>query len=111
MGNAKAGLFTAQELSRIFSANVNVHFQYKTEKNLWLILGSYDFLRVEHSKFVNNSFFHLRFNRKLNAWLRWEIFAQAQNNLITQMRARILIGTGHASKYYLIKLYDYMQRR
>jgi len=108
MGNAKAGLYTAQEVSRIFSTNVNVHLQYKTEKNLWLILGSYDFLKVAHSKYVNNSFFHLRFNRKLNDWLRCEIFAQAQNNLITQMRARILFGTGPRFKILsnkIIRLY------
>lgn len=94
MGGASAGLTTGQELDRIFRTSVGVHLQYKTQKNLWLILGSYDFFKGGSRKFTDNSFFHLRFNRKLNKWLRWEIFGQAQNNLITQMKARILLGTG-----------------
>jgi hypothetical protein len=105
MGGAKAGVVSGQEVNHIFGANVGLHLQYKTQKNLWLILGNYNFYRGGHVKYTDNSFFHLRFNRKLNTWLRWEIFAQAQNNLITQLKARILVGTGPRFKIVSTKVF------
>ncbi|MBC7875244.1 MAG: DUF481 domain-containing protein, partial [Ferruginibacter sp.] len=46
-------------------------------------------------------FSHLRYNRKINEWLRWELFGQFQNNSITQIDSRILFGTG--PRFKLVK--------
>ena len=45
---------------------------------------------------------HLRYNKKVNEWLRWEFFGQFQNNDITQIDSRILAGTG--PRFKLMKL-------
>jgi len=110
MGNANAGVALGQSVDRLFATKVGAHIQYKTKKNtgLWLLLSSYAFVRNGGNKYVDNSFLHLRYNYKVNTWLRWEIFGQAQNNLITQLRARILIGTGPRFKIIsndIFKLY------
>ena len=108
MGNANAGFAITQSVDHVLEVGLGAHLQYKTEKSLWLILGSYDFLKGGDQKYADNSLIHLRYNHKLNTWLRWEIFGQAQNNLITQMRARILLGTGPRFKILsnkIIRLY------
>lgn len=74
--------------------SIDAHLQLKTVKDLWLIIGDYGFLKGGGEKFVQNSFGHLRYNRKLNSFLRWEVFLQAQNNYITQIDSRYLAGTG-----------------
>jgi hypothetical protein len=108
MGGAGAGLTIAENVNRIFILNTDVHLQYKSQKDLWLILGSSNFLKAAEENFVNNSFIHFRYNRKLNPWLRWEAFTQWQNNQLTQIDSRFLIGTGPRFKILsrpVIKLY------
>lgn len=108
MGGAGAGLTLAQNVNRIFVLNADVHLQYKNKKHLWLILGSSNFLKAAEENFVNNSFIHFRYNLKLNNWLRWEAFTQWQNNQLTQIDSRFLIGTGPRFKIFsnsLIRLY------
>jgi hypothetical protein len=94
MGGAGVSLSIAKNVNKIFNVDADVHLQHKTQKNLWLILGSYGHLKSGSQKFISHGLIHLRFNTKLNPWLRWEIFAQWQNNLITQIDSRYLLGTG-----------------
>lgn len=102
MGGAGAAVSLTQNTTKIFSADVEAHLQYKTsnDKGLWLVLGNYGFLKAGDSRFVSNGFFHLRYNRKLNEWLRWEVFGQFQNNIITQIDSRLLAGTGPRFKIF-----------
>ena len=96
MGGAGLGVNLTQNTQKIFGADLEMHLQYKTsnDKGLWLILGNYAFLKAGNSKLISNDFAHLRYNRKINNWLRWEIFGQFQNNSITQIDSRLLLGTG-----------------
>lgn len=94
MGGAGLAATLAQNVDKIFILNANAHLQYKTEKDLWLILGNSNILKVADERFFNNTFLHVRYNRKLNNWLRWEIFGQGQNNQLTQIDSRFLVGTG-----------------
>jgi len=94
MGSAGAGLSFSKSVQNIFGIDLDAHLQYKSSKDLWLILGNYGFLEGGGERFIYNSLGHIRYNTKLNAWLRWEAFAQAQNNLITQIDSRYLFGTG-----------------
>jgi hypothetical protein len=82
---------TKQTLTQLGS---NVHLQYKTPHNVWLLLGQTQFVQADREAFENNAFVHLRYNRRLNDWLRVELFAQAQNNIINKVRLRALAGTG-----------------
>lgn len=104
MGDLGAAVVLAQNPDKIFQANVDAHIQYKTsnDKGIWLILGNFGFLKVNSNKFVSNDLIHLRYNRKVNEWLRWEFFGQYQNNIITQIDSRVLLGTG--PRFKLIKL-------
>jgi Protein of unknown function, DUF481 len=106
MGDANASMGIAQSVDHQFKFQAGAHLQYKnkTNKDLWLLLSNYSYEKDAAKQFSNNAFGHLRYNHKLNAWLRWEVFAQAQNNLITQVRSRILIGTGPRFKLLSTKI-------
>jgi hypothetical protein len=93
-GTAGAGMALTKNTQQIFSANIDAHLQYKTRKDLWLLLGDYVLLKSDGQKFISNEFLHLRYNHKLNSWLRWEVFTQLQSNSVTQIDHRFLVGTG-----------------
>lgn len=103
MGGGGAAVGLTQNTSKIFSADLAAHLQYKTstDKGLWLILGNYNFLKIDDSRVISNILTHLRYNYKVNEWLRWEVFGQYQNNAITQIDSRILVGTG--PRFKLVK--------
>src|SRR5688572_17746670 len=110
MGGAGAAVSLNQDIDRVFGTNVSAHLQYKTsnDQGLWLILGDYGFLKVDDKKYISNGFGHLRYNKKVNAWLRWEVFTQIQNNDITQIDSRFLFGTGprfKIAKNNILRLY------
>ncbi|MEO7309047.1 MAG: DUF481 domain-containing protein [Chitinophagaceae bacterium] len=94
MGNAGASLAVTKNAAAVFLANAQAHLQYKTKKDLYLILGNYGFLKARGDNLIDNSFFHFRYNRKLSSILRWELFTQLQKNLITKIDYRFLVGTG-----------------
>jgi hypothetical protein len=95
-GKLGAAFALTQNTRKIFQAHLGAHLQYKTssDKGLWLILGNFGLLKSSKDKLVSENLFHLRYNRKVNEWLRWEFFGQHQNNAITQIDSRILAGTG-----------------
>lgn len=104
MGSAGAGYSVNKAVHSISKVEAATHLQYKTEKDLWLFLGSYGFQRGDTENFENNSFIHIRYNRKLNSVIRWEIFAQLQNNLVTEIDSRFLLGTGPRFKILSTKV-------
>lgn len=108
MGGAGANVTLAKNTQNIFIFNADAHLQYKTQKDLWLILASSNLLKAGEERFFNNTFLHLRYNRKITNVLRWEVFAQGQNNQVTQIDSRFLAGTGPRFKILsnnVIRLY------
>jgi hypothetical protein len=103
MGSVGAAVSLAQNTIKIFQAGVEAHVQYKTsnDKGLWLILGNHNFLKAGSNRFVSDDLLHLRYNRKVNEWMRWELFGQYQNNEVTQIDSRMLMGTG--PRFKLVK--------
>lgn len=103
MGSMGAAVSLAQNKIKIFQASVEAHLQYKTsnDKGLWLILGNHGFLKAGDSRLIADDLLHLRYNRKINDWMRWEFFAQYQNNEVTQIDSRVLVGTG--PRFKLVK--------
>jgi hypothetical protein len=79
---------------RIFSAKFFAAIQFKTQKNTYLLLGDYGFLKTHRRKLVNNAFVHFRFDHKFTNLIRWEFFIQDQTNEITKIDRRFLAGTG-----------------
>lgn len=96
MGGAGAAFNLTKNVKQVTGIDLTSHLQYKTkdDKGLWLLLGNYNFLKAGIEKLASQGFGHIRYNRKLNAWLRWEIFGQFQNNIVTQIDSRFLVGTG-----------------
>ncbi|HMP91355.1 MAG TPA: DUF481 domain-containing protein, partial [Phnomibacter sp.] len=73
----------------------------KNKKNLLLLTGNYDLAKAQQANLVNSSFAHLRFNHKVNNWLRWEAFTQTQTNTPLGIQFRWLTGTGPRFKIQL----------
>jgi hypothetical protein len=95
-------------VQQLLNINVNTHLQYKTEKDLYLLLTNYNLLKSNAQSLSNNFFFHLRYNRKLGKVVRWEAFTQWQQNKVTNIDVRALLGTGPRLKLAdskAIKLY------
>ena len=93
---------------KIFDVDANAHLQYKSKKSLYLFLGGYGFLKGDKQSYVDYSFLHLRYNYKLTKLLRLEAFTQLQQNVITKIQFRYLIGAGPRIKLVesnKIKLY------
>ena len=107
MGSAGVGLSFSKSVQNVFGVDLDAHLQYKSKKDLWLILGNYGFLEGGREKFIYNSLGHIRYNTKLNDWLRWEAFVQMQNNLITQIQSRFLLGTGPRFKIVSNKVFRF----
>lgn len=104
MGGLGTDVSFTQNTDKIFQVDLEAHVQYKTknDQGLWLMLGNFEFLKINSERLVSDGLAHLRYNRKVNEWLRWEFFGQYQNNVITQIDSRILLGTG--PRFKLVKL-------
>ena len=79
---------------KVFAVNANGHIQYKSKKSLYLFLGGYGFLKGDKQSFVDHGFLHFRYNYKLTKTVRLEAFMQVQQNVITKIQHRYLIGAG-----------------
>ncbi len=97
-GTLSGNLSLTNSGQNVFAANVNTHAQYQAKKNLYLLLGSYGFLKSESQSFIDNAFVHFRFNHKLGNVVRLEAFTQLQENKITKIESRFLTGAGFRFK-------------
>lgn len=93
-GSAALSFALNKELNTSYRLAAESHLQHKSARNLWLILGKYNFLEADSRRFVNRGFAHLRYNRKLSPLLRWEVFNQIQTNKLLKVDMRYLAGTG-----------------
>lgn len=99
-GSFGGNFSVTQNIDKVFSAAAFAHLQYKTKKDLYLFLGDYSFLKGAETKYLDNMFYHLRYNRKLTEILRWEIFSQLQTNKVTKIDNRFLAGMGPRFKLH-----------
>lgn len=104
LGNVGASFSLTKNTQEVFSSDLDAHVQYKSPKSLYLVLGSYGFLKGAGTRLIDNTFLHFRYNYKLNRLLRWEAFTQVQQNVITGISSRFLIGTGPRFKLRSTKL-------
>ena len=97
-GNIGTSFSFTKNVQQILNINAAVHLQYKTKKDLYLLLANYNLLKGNNKEFSNNMFYHLRYNHKFGKVLRWEAFTQWQQNNITNIDLRTLYGTGSRFK-------------
>lgn len=101
-GYLESMLQLERNIQTVVNAGFSTHLQHKSKynKELWLLLGDYSLVRSESTPLINRWFFHLRYNRKLNDWLRWEAFSQFQNNKLISVQNRVLLGSGPRFKFW-----------
>lgn len=93
-GSLGSGFLYQKNVVSVLSINVNTHVQYKTKRDLYLFLANYNLLKGSGRTLTDNLFYHVRYNHKLNTFLRWEVFTQLQQNNVTGIRLRLLTGSG-----------------
>jgi hypothetical protein len=94
LGNIGASFLFEKNVVKVITIGANAHVEYKTPKSLYLFLINYNLLKGDGQTFNNNLFYHLRYNYKINKWLRWELFSQLQQNSVTGIKLRLLAGSG-----------------
>ncbi len=96
-GNASAH-YSYQKTNGIasshFKSAASIQLKSKSLKNIFLILGSYNLAKSFNMTSNNAGFAHLRYNYKINPWLRWEVYSQLQFNELLSLKTRGLAGTG-----------------
>ncbi len=98
-GTLDAGLSINQNNSLLVSATAGAHVQYKTKKDVYMLLGGWRFTNGGTSRFVNDGMAHFRYNHKFTKWLRLEAFTQVQYNELLNLRIRYLVGMGPRFKF------------
>ncbi len=93
-GNAGTSFLFEKNAVKVINISAVAHVEYKTTKSLYLFLVDYNLLEGNAQTLNNNLFYHLRYNYKINKWLRWEAFTQMQQNNVTGIKLRLLAGTG-----------------
>ncbi|MCW3079267.1 DUF481 domain-containing protein [Segetibacter sp.] len=99
-GSVGTSFSYSKNVQQILNINATAHVQYKTEKDLYLLLANYNRLTNFNQQLLNNVFYHLRYNRKLGKVVRWEAFTQWQQNRISNIDLRALFGTGPRFKVH-----------
>ena len=94
LGTLGSNFLFEKNAVEILNINLNAHVEYKTKKSLYLFLANYNLLKGSGQTLSDNLFYHLRYNYKINKWLRWEVFTQLQQNSVTGIDLRFLAGTG-----------------
>ncbi len=84
-----------RSISTILTAKNTTRIQYAHLKNTYLWLADLQFMQVDTIRYINNGFFHFRYNYNFsNEWLNAEAFTQIQFNRIQKILRRFLWGGG-----------------
>jgi len=118
-GSVSLDVSLIKNTNDIFRIANKAHVQYNDKLNLWLFVNDLKFEKIEGNSLVNKGTQHFRYNRTLNRWLKWEAFAQAQYDAVSEIDFRGLLGTGPRFKlttdedyrFYLgtLVMYEYEQ--
>lgn len=107
-GKMGVSLSASRYTKSFVSADVNGHIQWKTDRNLYLLVGNYQIVNAGGESFNNSGFAHFRYNRKFSDVIRGEFFTQIQYNSVTKIERRVLNGIGlrlKLSPYETAKVY------
>lgn len=93
-GQLEGNFSMNQNNTFLVSLNTKAQVQYKWENDLLLLVGDWRFTIGDQQRFLNDGMLHLRYNRKINNWLRLEVFNQIQYNELLSVHFRYLLGFG-----------------
>ena len=78
----------------VININLTAYVEHQTAKGVYLFFANYNLLKGNNRSLYDNTFYHLRYNYKINPWLHLEAFTQLQRNDITGIGLRRLVGIG-----------------
>lgn len=107
-GNLGISLYAARFTQAFVSFDFHSQVQWKTKKDLILVIGDLQVVNAGGENFNNSGFGHFRYNRKFNPTIRGELFTQIQYNSVTKIDTRWLNGVGlrfKLSQYENAKIY------
>jgi hypothetical protein len=107
-GNVSMALSASKFTQSFLAAELESHLQWKSSKNIFLLVGDFQIVNAGGEDFNNSGYGHFRFNRKLSSKVRLELFTQVQYNSVTKITARYLNGVGlrfKLSPYENAKIY------
>lgn len=104
-GSISLDLSLVKNTNDLFRIANKAHIQYNDKTNLWLFVNDLNLAKVENNSLINRGTQHLRYNRRISEHVKWEVFAQAQYDAISQIDFRGLLGTG--PRFKLSKNEDY----
>ncbi|MDF1695817.1 MAG: DUF481 domain-containing protein [Saprospiraceae bacterium] len=93
-GKMGVSLSAARFTQSFIAADISGQVQWKTNKNLYLLVGDFQIVNAGGESFNNSGFGHIRYNRKFGDVIRGELFTQIQYNSVTKITKRILNGIG-----------------
>lgn len=88
------GLDLYQNTETIISLQAGAQLEFAFKNKLLISITNARFVKAGETNFVNEGFQHLRYNSRLNNWLTFELFGQAQFNERAFVKLRALVGTG-----------------
>lgn len=106
-GNANFNFSYQKNNTRsLFQLKTSAVYQVKTKnyKDIFLLLGSYDFSKTRSTQLSNSAFGHFRYNHRLNTFLKYEFYTQLQTNQLLNLRSRYIAGNGLRFKFKNKKL-------
>ena len=93
-GNFGSGFLFERNAVKVVAINVSAYVEYQNRKSDYLFYANYSLLEGNGHSLNDNTFYHVRYNYKLSRPLHWEAFTQLQQNDITGIKFRRLVGTG-----------------
>jgi Protein of unknown function, DUF481 len=92
--NVQSSFYYKNAAQVLFSFNAKSFVYYRFNDQMLLLSGDWGLTRAAGADFENQSFVHLRYNKKINKWLVGEAFTQIQQNKILNVKYRSLYGVG-----------------
>jgi hypothetical protein len=82
---------SASKFTRSYEAvKLTSKVQWKTTKNIYLLVGYFQIVSAGGESFNNSRFEHFRFNRKFSSKASLELFSQVRYNSVTKITVRYL---------------------
>ncbi len=82
----------------VFNTAFTSQIKSKSFKNYFLLIATTEIAKTDQEDLNNAAFFHIRFNKKINNYLKFEAFSQFQTNKLMGIDARYLVGFGLRDK-------------
>ncbi|MFC1554241.1 DUF481 domain-containing protein [candidate division KSB1 bacterium] len=78
----------------IFDSGTGIRIDKLSEDHVTFFVTNIQYASKKSKPYINKGFSHLRYNYRLNDFIKWELFAQHEFNEFTRLFSRTLTGTG-----------------